>query len=130
MSQENVEVVRRAINHLNETGEPEWSLYASDLVWTTRADGPAANTYRGLDGLGRGSASMRDVWTEVKAEILELVEAGDAIISVLRWSLRARSGVELEVEEAWVTWCRVGKIARIEQHGTKAEALKAVGLSE
>jgi ketosteroid isomerase-like protein len=126
MSHENVKVVRRAINHLNETGEPEWSLYASDLVWRTRADGPATYTYRGLDGLRRGSASLREVWTEVKAEILEQVEAGDAIISVLRWSLRARSGIELEVEEAWVTWCLHGQIVRIEQHGTKAEALEAV----
>jgi hypothetical protein len=32
MSQENVEVVRRAIRHLNETGEPDWDLYDTDLV--------------------------------------------------------------------------------------------------
>jgi ketosteroid isomerase-like protein len=123
-----VEIVRRAISHLNEPGEPEWSLYDSDLVWTTRADGPATTTYRGLDGLRRGSASLREVWADVKAEILELVEVGDAIVSVLQWSLRAQSGVELEAEEAWVTWFRDGKIARIEQHGTKDEALEAVGL--
>ena len=45
-------------------------------------------------------------------------------------SLRAQSGVELETAAAWVTWCRDGKIARIEQHGPRDEAFEAVGLSE
>jgi hypothetical protein len=36
--------------------------------------------------------------------------------------------VELEVDEGWATWLRNGKITRIEQHGTKQEALEAAGL--
>jgi hypothetical protein len=31
MSEENVEVVRQAIRHLNETGEPDWEIYDADL---------------------------------------------------------------------------------------------------
>jgi ketosteroid isomerase-like protein len=130
MSQENVEVLSRAIDHLNEAGEPKWELYAPDLVWTTRGDGPMLNTYRGLDGLRRGTDSLREVWAQFRAEVLEIVEIDEAIVSVLRWSLRAHSGVELETVEAWVTWIRDGKIARIEQHGSKGEALQALGLSE
>jgi ketosteroid isomerase-like protein len=125
MSKEDVEIVRRAVNHLSETGEPDWDLYDPDLVWTTRPDGPAQYTYRGLDGLRRGSESLRAVWTEVRGEILEVVEPGDAVVSVIRWHLRAHSGVELDVVEGWVTWVRDGRIARIEQHGSKEEALEA-----
>ncbi len=83
MSQEGVEIVRRAISHLNETGEPDWDLYDPDLVWTTRADGPAHNTYQGIDGLRRGTASLREVWAELHVEILEMIDGGDTVVSVL-----------------------------------------------
>ncbi len=129
MSQENVEIVRRAISHLNERGEPDWDLYDPDLIWTTRGD-VGHNTYRGIEGLRRGTASLREVWADFDAEILEVIDTENAVVSVLQWSLRAHSGVELEVVEGWSTWVRGGKITRIEQHGSKAEALEAAGLSE
>ena len=66
-------------------------LYDPDLVWTTRADGPAHNTYRGLDGLRRGTASLREVWADVHAEILEVIDAADTVVSVLRSRLRAQA---------------------------------------
>jgi hypothetical protein len=49
---------------------------------------------------------------------------------VIRWHLRGRSGVELDEVEGWVTCIRDGKITRIEQHGSKVEALEAAGLRE
>jgi len=91
MSQENVEVLIRAIDHLNETGEPEWDLYDSELVWTTRADGPANITYRGLDGLRRGNDSLREVWAEIRAEVLEVVEIDDPTVAVLRGSFARKA---------------------------------------
>jgi len=106
MSGENVEIVRRAIRHLNETGEPDWDLYGTDLVWTTRPDGPAHFTYRGLDGLRRGSRSMRQVWANLHGEILEVIESGGVVVSVIRWHLRGQSGVELDEVEGWVTCIR------------------------
>jgi ketosteroid isomerase-like protein len=129
MSEENVEIVRQAISHLNESGEPDWNLYDADLIWTTRGD-VGHNTYRGVEGLRRGTASLREVWNDFNAEILEVIDTEDAVVSVLRWRLRAQSGVELEAVEGWTTWIRGGKITRIEQHGSKAEALEAAGLSE
>jgi ketosteroid isomerase-like protein len=130
MSEENVEIVRHAIRHLNETGEPDWQIYDADLVWTTRSDGPAHVTYRGLDGLRKGLRSMRSVWADFKAEIEDIAASEDRVVSVIRWHLRAQSGVELEEVEGWATWLADGKITRIEQHGTKEEALEAAGLSE
>jgi ketosteroid isomerase-like protein len=127
---ESVEILQRAIQHLNERGEPDWELYDPDLVWTTRADGPAHQTYRGIEGLRRGNESLREVWSEIRAEIVELVDGGDVIVSVLRWDLRAQSGVEIEAVEAWATWIRDGRISRIQQHPSKREALEGAGLSE
>jgi ketosteroid isomerase-like protein len=99
-------------------------------VWTTRPDGPAHFTYRGLEGLRRGVASMRAVWARITGEIQENIASGDRVVSVIRWQLRAKRGVELEEVEGWATWLRDGKITRIEQHGSKKEALEAAGLSE
>ena len=120
MSQENVDLVRRAINHLNETGEPEWNLYASDLVWTTRRDGPAtstigASTASGAATLpcakyGRKSRLRSSNWSKSETQSF-------------RCSIGAfvRKAASNSKRGAWVTWCRDGKIARIEQHepGTK-----------
>ena len=129
MSREDVEIARRAIGHLNETGEPDWDLYDADLVWTTRGD-VGHNTYRGIEGLRRGTASVREVWADFNAEIMEAIDTEDAVVLVLKWRLRAQSGVELEVVEGWTSWIRGGKITRIEQHGSKDQALKAAGLRE
>jgi ketosteroid isomerase-like protein len=127
---ENIAIVRDAIRHLDETGEPDWELYDADLVWTSRPDGPAHVTYRGLEGLRQGLKSMRSVWAEFKPEVVEVTAARERVVSVIRWHLRARSGVELEEVEGWATWLRDGKITRIEQHGSKEEALEAAGISE
>ena len=73
---------------------------------------------------------MRQVWAKLHGEILEVVDSGEVVVSVIRWHLRGRSGVELDEVEGWVTWIRDGKITRIEQHGSRAEALEAAGLQE
>ncbi len=130
MSQENVEIVRRALDRFSETGEPDWDLYDADLVWTTRPDGVAQYTYRGLDGLRSGLGEMREAWAEIRGETLETVESDDAVVSVIRWHLRSQEGVGVEVVESWVSWIRDGKVTRIEQYGSKAEALEAAGLTE
>jgi ketosteroid isomerase-like protein len=122
----NEAIFRKALEHLNETGEPDFDLYASDVVWLTRPDGPAHNEYVGHDGLREGNRSLRGVWAEIRGELLETTSQGDAVIGVIQWQLRSHQGVELEVVEAWVDWFRDGRIARVEQHGTEAEALAAV----
>jgi ketosteroid isomerase-like protein len=73
---------------------------------------------------------MRQVWAALHGEILEVVESADMVVSAIRWHLRAQSGVELDEVEGWVTWVREGKITRIAQYGSKAEALGAAGLRE
>jgi ketosteroid isomerase-like protein len=130
MSQTNVEIVRRAIDRLSDTGEPDWDLYDADIVWTSRPDGPAHYTRRGLDGLRSGVESLREAWAEIRGETLETVESGDAVVSVIRWRLRGHGGIELDVVEGWATWIRDGKIVRIEQHASKQDALEAAGLGE
>jgi hypothetical protein len=50
MSQEDVEVVRRFVDHYNETGEPLWELIDPELVYTIDPPAWLAGTYHGHDG--------------------------------------------------------------------------------
>ncbi len=34
---------------------------------------------------------MRQVWAELHGEILEVVDSGEVVVSVIRWHLRGRS---------------------------------------
>jgi hypothetical protein len=66
----------------------------------------------------------------MKIEPREFIQANDAIVVMTHFQLCGHSGVELEVDQAWAYWMREGKIRRIEQYGSKREALDAAGLSE
>jgi hypothetical protein len=51
MSEENVELVRRAIEYFGETGQVAAECYDPEIEFTTRSDGPGQTTYHGVDGL-------------------------------------------------------------------------------
>ena len=130
MSQENVEVVRLAIEHLSQTGELAPECYDPEVEYTTQPDAPMHTTYQGIQGLQRSLESLREVWNSMTIEVQEFIETDEAIVASTRFRLRAHSGGELEVDQGWAYWVRDGTIRRIEQYGTKREALEAAGFSE
>ena len=131
MSQENVEVVRGVIDHVNETGEAgPLDLYDPQVTFTTRADVEGPTTFTGHRGMADAIANFKEAWAETATHIIELIEGDDVVVAVLRFDLRSHAGVELEVEEAWAYWLRDGKLTRIEQHGSREKAIEAAGLSE
>jgi ketosteroid isomerase-like protein len=91
-------------------------------------DAPLRTTYTGFSRLQRSLASVQEAWDSMKIEEREIVQSDDVIVAVWRYHLRGHSGVELEVEQGWAYWIRNGEIWRIEQQGSKQEALEAVGL--
>jgi ketosteroid isomerase-like protein len=142
MSQENVEVVRKVFEAATKGvfGEgrsfsPEAILgfLSSDVEWHSRGDLPDSEVYRGHAGVRRLFARfdevMEDIWFEVAGE---LIGAGDRVVAPLRWGGRGKgSGVDfVEEQEAWVLFFGGGKIVRVEEYATRAEALEAAGLSE
>jgi ketosteroid isomerase-like protein len=76
--------------------------------------------------------AFREAWgTSAHGEILGITGTGDVLVAEVRFRLRgAGSGVELAVDEGWAYWMRDGKAVRIEQHGSKQQALEAAALSE
>jgi len=61
MSQENVEVVRRFIDHYNETGEPLSELIDPDVTWVVDPDAFLAGTYPGPEGFTTILGRMEEV---------------------------------------------------------------------
>ena len=127
MSQEDVQVIRHAIAHLSDTGELARECYDPEVEYTTQPDAPMHMTYQGLQGLERSLESLRELWESMKIEAREFIETDEAIVALTQFWLRGHSGVELEVDQAWTYRMRNGKIWRIEQYGSKQEALEAAG---
>jgi ketosteroid isomerase-like protein len=129
MSHENVEVIRRTIERLDK-GELAPEYYDPEIEWVTMPDSPLRTSYTGLTGLQRSLESIQEAWESMSVEAREFIESDEVIVAVLHFKVRSHSGVELDLDQGWAYWMRNGKIWRIEQHGTKQEALGALGLRE
>lgn len=70
-----------------------------------------------------------DVWAEFRIEVEELLEAGDAVVALVKSSAIGQgSGVKVEERIAHVAWMRSGVPYRLKVFTDRARALKAVGL--
>ncbi len=130
MPQENVGVIERAAEHWNETGELPLFLYDREVTFTTRGELAGSTTYRGHEGLERRWRPSRACGHAFQIELLEFVQGDEVVVAQTRFHLRSRTGVDLDVDEGWTYWFREGKIGRVEQHGSKKDALEAAGLAD
>ena len=134
MSQENVEVARRAWN-LWSRGDLDGllSLCHEDCVFDTAhiRDWPERE-YGGHIGFRRFLSEWLDVWDEFEVEFDELIPAADGrVVSLFRQHGKGRqSGLLMDVAWAIVTTFRDGRIFWIAVYDDRAAALEAVGLSE
>jgi ketosteroid isomerase-like protein len=137
MSEENVEVVRRAYEAFNRGG-PEAvineGLWPPELVWDFSPSGiPGLGVYTGFDEIRTFfekdwfAAFPFDEW---KVELDELIDNGDQVIAVSRQRGRgASSGVGAELEQAFIITVGDGEIVRVESYLDRDKAFEAAGLS-
>jgi ketosteroid isomerase-like protein len=131
MSDENVGIVRRAQNHLNE-GEIDQLIALCDpgfeLDMSARTFNP--ETYRGHDGIRRFYGEVREVWEEFRWEPLDVLAAQDRVVVLLHSHGRGRgSGLEMARDAAMVWTVRDGRAVSLRFYTDQAEALKVAGLS-
>jgi ketosteroid isomerase-like protein len=138
MSQENVELIRRAHEALNRS-ELEWSeihriasqLLHPDVEWHDQRELPGATVHHGVEGVERHLAAAREALDYDPADLLELIDVDPLVVAVYRVHARGRSsGVRVERDACYVYSFRGPRIERVEIFGTKGEALEAVGRSE
>ncbi len=131
MSQENVEVVRRAYKALSDSdAETALSLVDRDVVVdaTHRVDG---RTGRGHVQLLTILAEWMLTWDEWQQEIEEIHDVGDQVLVIETQRGRgAGSGAEWEGRFGMLFRLRGGKITNWTVFDDPGQALEAVGLSE
>jgi ketosteroid isomerase-like protein len=134
MSEENVEIVRRALEAWRRGGRKAVAdLLDPEIEWRMPPNLPEAGTYRGRADVVRRLEEFLEAWDDLTVTVEELVDAGDRVVALVRYSGRGReSGIEIAgmTTDAQVWTLRNGKVLRVELYGGTAAALEAVGLSE
>ncbi len=133
MSQENVEIVRRAYEVFNRReGESALDLYARDIEWDlSRAMLGTGEVYRGHEGVRESFRDLLTAFAAIDFEIERYEGFGEQVLATVRERYRGRgSGIEVDRRHFALWTVRAGKVARMRVYRERAEALEAVGLSE
>jgi|SRR5262245_283864 len=134
MSEENVEIIRRAYEDWNRGDlASAMDLVAPEFEYVTSGDFAVGDTgtFRGPEGF-RGF--LERFWEEfegVHAEAEELIESGDSVLAVITYSGRGKqSGAEVNLNAFQLWTLRNRMIIRGQGFAVRAQALEAAGLSK
>jgi ketosteroid isomerase-like protein len=132
MSQENVEIVRRSVEAYSREGLDGYLRYLDpEIEWTSTGDYVERATYRGHAGVRRYLGSIEAEFDDLRVEPVELIDAGDQVVSSVRISGRGKaSGAPVALTLISVGSLRNGVAHRIRNYPDMAEALEAAGLEE
>jgi ketosteroid isomerase-like protein len=138
MSQENVEIVRRAVEQWLRDGGTLDAIpveaYADDVEWDLSG-------YLPVDGPTRGAGRLNllatlgywfSAWTRYRAEAREFIDAGEDVVVVVLHETAGigDSDVFVERDLFQVFTLRNGLVVKWRFFETRAQALEAVGLRE
>jgi len=130
MSQENVEVVRRAFAYevygRGDRAEAE-AIFDPYVVMKPTEEGPSY----GLDAVRDNFEHWREAWDELEVRVEEVIDAGDRVLLTAHHRGRGQgSGVEVDKRFYEVYMIRDGKVVCVDEFSERAEALEAAGLRE
>ena len=131
MSQENLEIARKAIKAWNAGDMSRLRvLYDPDATMRRPADWPEPGPFVGRDAVMAEFDTVRDIFgNDSSMDRLVFRDAGDFVAVSVDFHGDTR-GLPLTTEIAWVYTVRKGLIIAVEFFGSKREALEAAGLSE
>jgi ketosteroid isomerase-like protein len=131
MSEENVELVRAAIDALNRG---EWESVVEDAAPDFRLDmSRSIGLLRGVYGRDQVMGWVQEFtgsWESLRVEPHEFIEAGEQVIVPWTAHFVGRDGVEVQARVTWSWTARDGAIERLCLFQERQEALEAAGLSE
>jgi len=140
MSQENVEIVRRAYERLGEN-DPlgDWSWFFEEFAHDELELRPAgtfidsAQSYRGREGWAQFWRDFSSTWGEwhYDPDAFEFFDAGEKVVVFARpVGVGEASGIEVTQDEAHVWTVRDGRMVLAVAYMDRAQALEAAGLRE
>jgi ketosteroid isomerase-like protein len=131
MSEENVEIVRRAVEAWN-AGDMDAvrEMYDPDVILQTVGDWPEPGPYEGREAVMRFFKQSRDPWDADTLEATsDFLHAADRV--VVRYVWRGVGHGPASNMEFTIVWgVRKGKVRSMEFFWNHAEALEAAELSE
>ncbi|HEX2359642.1 MAG TPA: nuclear transport factor 2 family protein [Solirubrobacterales bacterium] len=135
MSEENVEVVRRAWDAWTRGDfEALFGTFDPAVEWTTTnfVGWPEDDVYSGQGGVRRFFEEWRDSWERYEAGTDEILDAGGDRVLVLAWQRGVGRGSHVPVEMEFAQLCtlRRGLIRRMDAYSDRQAALEAAGLRE
>jgi ketosteroid isomerase-like protein len=130
MSQENVELVRRAIAYeyygVGDLAEAE-AIFDPRVVMNPTDEAASF----GFAAMRADMERWASAFDELKVTIEEVIDAGDQVVVVAHHKGRGHaSGVEVNTRFYEVYTLREGKVSRVDEYTERAEALEAVWLRE
>ena len=130
MSQENVEVVRRAYEAWN-AGDMDAlrEMYSPDVIVRLPEGWPEPGPFVGREAVIRMFEQLRETWDAETLEPIRLIDTADRVAVRQIWRGTGH-GPDLNLELTNVFTVRKGRIFYQELFWDHAEALEAVGLSE
>jgi ketosteroid isomerase-like protein len=135
MSQENVEVFKRAFDAINRRdGEALLSELDPEVEWhgaILMAMGGEQTVYRGQDGVREWLRDLYETLSEFQAKYPDIRDLGDRTVAI--GHVRGRgtaSEVEIQTRHATVVEFKNGKGFRIRTYLDPEEAVEAVGLAD
>ena len=135
MSQENVEIVRQAVEAFNrEDADAFVALAGLNVEWEDAIFwSGVTRTYRGRQELREWFNQVLEPWENFHCEIEEITEPGDdrVLLGLYLTASGKGSGVEAPGLRFWsVFWLTDGEVTRRQVFRERAEALDAAGLDE
>jgi ketosteroid isomerase-like protein len=134
MSEENVEVVRRAYEAYGRRDIEELQSLCNDgcIVQTVVEGRAEPQPFRGLDGIREWIENERAVWASVRIDDLEIRDLGDdRLFTTAVAHVRGReSGIELELPVWSVIELHGKRLRRLRSFPDRESALEAAGLAE
>lgn len=130
MSEESVEIVRRALEAFRD-GDVEGALaHAHPEMVSTRVD-PDGAVFHGHDGLLQLMADWVEGFDEWSYRAEEYFDADDHVVAHIRqWGVGAGSGAPVEADN-WIVYALEDRlITHVHIHSDRAQAFAAAGISD
>ena len=132
MSQENVEIVREANVAFNRRDLDHWiEFFDPEIEYHDTPGFPDSGMHLGREAFRRHAESYLEAWSDASVEV-DARAVGKQVVGRIRYTGAGRAtGIEVETPEFGALYdFRAGRIRRVRQFATYAEALEAAGLRE
>ena len=134
MSEENVEIVRRALDSVTTKGlDRSLEFFDPEIVVDASRNVLNPTTYTGIEGLRQWLAGLSETWQAIRVEPVEFIDAGERVVVMSQLIGTGRSsGIEVQrPTSGQIATVRDGRVHRWEiGYTSRDEALEAAGLQE